>query len=192
MIYFLFLKTNLVNVVGVSEELEKRIRVLAENGLSISRVKTKCMMSIHCQDEIYLLNQWSPTVDSFNVFGSTIQAERGCEKDVTNMIRAGWNRWREMFGVVCDKKAPEVLKYNIYKTAIRPAMTYCGECCAIRKCGQNQMNTTEMKMLRRIQGKTRKYHIRNVIIREKAHIDQYRYFPREETTVMVRSCAAEK
>ena len=31
------------------------------------------------------------------------------------------------------------------------------------------MNTTEMKMLRWIQGKTRKYHIRNVTIRKKAH-----------------------
>ena len=31
------------------------------------------------------------------------------------------------------------------------------------------MNTTEMKMLRWIQGKTRKYHIRNVVIWEKAH-----------------------
>ena len=32
------------------------------------------------------------------------------------MIRAGWNRWREMAGVI--KKVPEVLKNNFYKTAI--------------------------------------------------------------------------
>ena len=32
------------------------------------------------------------------------------------------------------------------------------------------MNTIEMKMLRWIQGKTIKYHIRNVTIRENAHI----------------------
>ena len=75
-----------------------------------------------------------------------------------------------MSGAICDKKVPEVLKNKIYKTAIRPAMTYGGECWAIRKCEHNQMNTTEMKMLRWIQGKTRKEHIRNVTIREKAHI----------------------
>ena len=42
---------------------------------------------------------------------------------------------------------------------------------AIRKCEQNQMKTTEMKLLRRTQGKSRKYNIRNATIREKAHIE---------------------
>ena len=69
-----------------------------------------------------------------------------------------------------NKKVPEVLKNKIYRTAIRPAMTYGGECWAIRKCEQNQMNTTEIKMLRWIQGKTRNDHIRNVTTREKVHI----------------------
>ena len=95
------------------------------------------------------------------------KAEGGCNKDVTNRIRAGWDIWRKMSGVICEKKVPEVLKNNINKTAIRPAMTYGGECWAIRKCEQNQMSTTAMNMLRWIQGKTR-----NVTIREKAHIIQ--------------------
>ena len=60
-------------------------------------------------------------------------------------------------------------KSKIYKTAIRPAVTCGGECWAIRKCEQNQTNTTEMKVLRWIPGKTRNDHIRNVTIRGKAH-----------------------
>ena len=94
---------------------------------------------------------------------------------------------RERFGGICDKKVPDVLNNKIYKTAIRPAMTYCEECWAIRKCEQNQMNTTEMKMLKWIQGKTRKYHIRHVTIREKARARAYKTnkrFSDEETTVM--------
>ena len=55
-------------------------------------------------------------------------------------------------------------------------MTYGGECWLIRKCEQNQMNTTEMKILRWVQGKTRKDHIRNVTIREKAHITPINHF----------------
>ena len=38
-----------------------------------------------------------------------------------------------MSGVICDKKVPEALKNKIYKTAIRPAMTYGGECCRYGK-----------------------------------------------------------
>ena len=49
-----------------------------------------------------------PTVDSLNYLGSTMQAEGGCEKDVTNRIRAGRNRCGDMSGVICDKKVPEV------------------------------------------------------------------------------------
>ena len=41
-----------------------------------------------------------------------------------------------MSGVICDTKVPEGLKIKIYKTAIRPAMTYDGECWAIRKYEQ--------------------------------------------------------
>ena len=70
--------------------------------------------------------------------GSTIQAEGGCDKDVTNIIRAGWNRWREMSCVICDKKVPEGLKNKIYKTAIRSAMTYGGECWAIRNVSKTR------------------------------------------------------
>ena len=121
-------------------------------------------------DNMYLLRERVPTVDSFSYLGSTIQAAGGCNKYVTNRIRARWNRWRKMSRVICHKKVPEVLNNKIYKTATRLARTYGGECWAIRNREQNQMNTTEMKMLRWIQGKTRKDHIRNVTTREKAHI----------------------
>ena len=81
-----------------------------------------------------------------------------------------------MSGVICDKKVPEALKNKIYKTAIRPAMTYGGECWPIRKSDQRRINTTEMKMLRWMQGKTRKYHIRNTTIRENAHVQPINTF----------------
>ena len=42
----------------------------------------------------------------------------------------------------------EALKNKIYKIAIRHAMTCGRECWAISKSEQNQMNRTEMKMLR--------------------------------------------
>ena len=102
----------------VEEELQKWRRVLGENGLKISRVKTKYLRPTNCKDNIYRLRESVPTVDSFSYSGSTLQAEGGWDKDVPNRIRTGWNRWREMSDVICDKKVPEVLNNKIYKTAI--------------------------------------------------------------------------
>ena len=160
----------------VEDELEKWRRVLEENGLKINRKKTEYLRPRNCQDEIFLLGERLPVVDSFKYLGSTLQAEGGCEKDVTSRTQSGWNRWREMSGVICDKKVPEALKNKIYKTAIRPAMTYGGECWPIRKSDQRRINTTEMKMLRWMQGKTRKDHIRNTTIRENAHVQPINTF----------------
>ena len=60
-----------------------------------------------------------PKVDPLKYFGSTIQAEGGCEKNVTNRIRSGWDRWREMPSVIHDKVI------EIYKIAITQAIMYC-------------------------------------------------------------------
>ena len=69
---------------------------------------------------------------------------------------------------------------------------YCEECWAIRKYEQNQMNTTEMKMLRWIQGKTRKLPHQKCYHPGKGAYKTNKHFSDEETTVMVWSCAAER
>ena len=65
-----------------------------------------------------------------------------------------WNAWRGLSGVI--KKVPVKLKKKLYKTVIRPTLIYGSECWALHRAEQQRMRTTEMKMLRWIQGKTRK------------------------------------
>ena len=63
-------------------------------------------------------------------------------------IQAGWKGWREMSGVLCDKKIPVKLKGKVYKTAVRPAMLYGMETLPVKKANATRMNVTEMRMLR--------------------------------------------
>ena len=61
--------------VELEEEFEKWRRELRENGLKISSVETKYLGPTHCNNDIYLLRERVPTVDSFSCLGSTIKAK---------------------------------------------------------------------------------------------------------------------
>ena len=107
---------------------------------------------------------------SFKYLGSLFTSEGGSQADVDNRIRIGWMKWNEVSGVMCDRKMPVELKDRVFKTIIRPAMTYGSECWAIKKKDENKLNSAEMRMLRWARGKTRLDHIRNVDIKNEAHI----------------------
>ena len=49
---------------------------------------------------------------------------RGVGKEVASRIQAGWCKWREMCGVLCDKRMPLRLKGTIYHSIVRPAVLY--------------------------------------------------------------------
>ena len=54
----------------------------------------------------------------FKYLGSMFAAEGGSETDVNNRVKVAWAKWREVSGVMCDKKMPIKLKDKIYKTIV--------------------------------------------------------------------------
>ena len=73
----------------------------------------------------------------------------GCEADIEGRVPAAWRKWREVAGVVCDKKMPIKLKVKIHSTVIRPVLFMN------RKHGlleEAQLERAEMIMLRCIYG----------------------------------------
>ena len=81
-----------------------------------------------------------------------------------------WSRWKDLSGVIYDKKVPVKLKSKMYKTVVRPAMVYGSESWALHNQEEQRLHTTEMKMLRWSQGKTRKDRIKNETIRGIARV----------------------
>ena len=65
-----------------------------------------------------------PTVTSFKYRGSIFTSERDLQAEVKYRIRIGGMKWKEVSGVMCDRKMPVELKDKVFKTIIRPAMTY--------------------------------------------------------------------
>ena len=89
-------------------------------------------------------------------------------------------KWKQLTGVLCDKNVPIKLKDRVYKTAIKPRITYGAECWAVRKKDENRLHVAEMRMLRWIRGKTRKDHVRNQSIQEDAKVCQMSTFLRQK------------
>ena len=105
--------------------------------------------------------------DHFLYLRLVIQKDGEIHEDVTHRIKAGWLKWRNALGVLCDRKIPLKLKGKFYRTTIRPALLYGSECWAIKYQHEQKMSVAEMRWMC---GHTRKDKIRNDIIRNKVGI----------------------
>ena len=73
----------------------------------------------------------------------------------------GWNGWRKVTGVLCDRNMPAAVKGRVYRTCVRPAMLYGIETVPMTKAQEGKMEVAEMKMLRISLGLTRANRVRN-------------------------------
>ena len=95
-------------------------------------------------------------------------------KTVTEVkrVQAGWNGWRKVSGVICDKMLPARVKGKVYSSVVRPAMVYGLETVAVTKKQVKEMEVAEMKMLRFAMGVMRKDKIRNEYIRGTVKVER--------------------
>ncbi|KAK3566904.1 hypothetical protein QTP86_004877 [Hemibagrus guttatus] len=109
-------------------------------------------------------------VQEFKYLGSTVQSNGECGKEVKKRVQAGWNGWRKVSGVLCDRKISARIKGKMYRTVVRPAMLYGLETVSLRKRQESELEVAELKMLRFSLGVTRLDRIRNEYIRGTAHV----------------------
>ena len=158
----------------VEERTEEWRAVLESRGMRISRSKTEYLRmtdedQVQDQDgnrrSINLDGQPMNRTRDFRYLGSTVTEDGNEELEVTRRIQAGWRNWREVSGVLCDKRMPIKLKGKVYRTVVRPAMMYSLETVPLKKSNERKMEVAEMKMLRWMSGVTRKDRIENEKIR---------------------------
>ena len=113
-----------------------------------------------------------PRVKEFKYLGSTVQESGGCEREVKKRVQEGWNKWRKVSKVICDRRLPARVKGKVYSLVVIPAMMYGLETVAVTKKEVEEMQVAEMKMLRFAMGVTRKDKIRNEHIRSTVKVEQ--------------------
>ena len=171
---------------AVERELEIWRDQFERHGLRVSRTKTACNdydNNPRNYEKIQLGDDKLNTVTTFKYLGSIFGSNGGAERDINNRVKLAWVKWKQLTGVLCDKKVPIKLKDKVYKTVIKPTMTYGAERWAVRKKDENRLHVAEMRMLRWIRGKTRKDHVRNQIIQEDAKVCQMSTFLRQNDCI---------
>jgi hypothetical protein len=124
----------------------------------------------HEEGDVSLDGQVVAKKDTFRYLGSMPQKDGDIDEDVRHRISAGWLKWRQASGVLCDKRMPQKLKGKFYRTAIRPAMLYGAECWPTKRRHVQQLSVAEMRMLRWCCGHTRRDRVRNDDIRDKVGV----------------------
>ena len=161
----------------VEEKLESWRYALERRGMKVNRRKTEYMCVNDRQDNssgtVKMQGEEVAKVEDFKYLGSTVQSNGECGREVKKRVQAGWNGWRRMSGVICDRRVPARVKGKVYKVAVRPAMLYGLETVALTKRQEAEMEVAELKKLRFSLGVTRMDKIRNEYIRGTAQVGKF-------------------
>ena len=158
----------------VDRRLESWRYALERREMKVSRSKTEylCINGGNDDETVKMEDIKVPRVKEFKYLGSTVQESGGCEREVKKKVQVGWNGWRKVSGVICDKRLPARVKEKVYSSVVRPAMVYGLEMVAVTKKQVEEMEVTEMKMLRFAMGAMRKDKIRNEHIRSTVKVER--------------------
>ena len=160
------------------EEVESRLEAwryaLESRGMKVSRSKTEylCINGENDNETVKMENTKVLRVKELKYLESMVQESGSCEREVKKRVQAGWNGWRKVLGVICDRRLPARVKGKVYSLVVRPAMVYGLETVAVTKKQVKEMEVAEMKMLRFAMGVTRKDKIRNEYIKGTVKVER--------------------
>ncbi|KAK3517080.1 hypothetical protein QTP86_018993 [Hemibagrus guttatus] len=134
----------------VEENLERWRFALERRGIKVSHSKTE-YMSVNEREgsgTVRLQGEEVKKVQEFKFLGSTVQSNGESGKEVKKRVQAGWNGWRKVWGVLCERKISARIKGKVYRTVVRAAMLYGLETVSLRKRQETELEVAELKMLR--------------------------------------------
>ena len=112
-----------------------------------------------------------PQVTELKYLGSTLQSDGDMSTEINKRTHCGWNNWRKMSGVLCDKRVPPHVKGKIHKMIVQPAMLYGMDQVPVTSSQVKKLEVTEMKMCRWAYGHTLRDHVRNEKIKERLKVE---------------------
>ena len=120
------------------KEVEQRLeswRYALKRRMIVSRSKTEylCINGENNDETVKIEDTKVPREKEFKYLGSTVQESGSCEREIKRRVQAEWNGWRNVSGVICDRRLPGRVKGKVYSSVVRPAMVYGLETMAVTK-----------------------------------------------------------
>ena len=133
-------------------ELEQWREALEKRGMKVSRAKTEYMcLNRTPLGSVKMQSAKLPHVTEFKYLGSTLQSDGDMSTEVSKRTPCGWNNWRKMSGVQCDKRVLVTtcfLKGKIHNMIVQLAKLYGMETVTATSSHVKKLEVTEMKMCR--------------------------------------------
>lgn len=135
----------------------KQLRELAADiGLEVNSQKTKymrtpkqpCSNTTHINMGDFVFEE----VASFNYRGVLINNRLDREENIKKRIQEGYKAYYSNSKTLKNKKLSNTTKIRIYRTLIRPVVTYAAEVMALSKNNEEQLKIFERKVMRKILG----------------------------------------
>lgn len=140
---------------------------LGESGLKLNLDKMEYMEGgAQTNGTITINGKDLKKVEQFKYLGSTLSANGDSLPDTRARVDAAWMKWRQVTGVLCDRRMPTHLKAKVYKTVVHPVPLYGAECWPATTKHEQALHTMEMRMLRWTLGLTRLDHVTNEDVRK--------------------------
>ena len=153
-------------------ELEQWRKALEKRGMKVSMAKTECMcLNGTPLGSVLMQSAQLPQVTEIKYLGSTLQSDGGMSTEINKRTQCGWNNWRKMSGVLCDKRVQSHVKGKIHNMIVQPAMQYGMETVPVTSSHVKTLEVTEMKMCRWACGHTLRDHVRNDNIKERLKVE---------------------
>ena len=106
------------------------------------------------KEEVNRIADGVEIVENFCYLGDMIQKEGGCDKAVRERVRKGWLKFKELSGVVCNRRIALKTRGVLYRACVRTVMMYGCESWPIKKENEDTLVRAERRMIRMMCGVT--------------------------------------
>ena len=148
-------------------------RVLKDHGLKLNLQKTEVMV-VSRRNELLQVEIDGTTLKQTSAFKylGVMHDDKGThEGAIQDRIRKYTENVNFLYPLLKDKNIPVKVKVTIYKTILRPILTYGCEAWTLTTKTTSRVQAAEMRVLRMIRGVTRRDRMRNANIRDELGVE---------------------